>query len=86
MTEDAKFSLNLLRLLTAETGLAVAMQASRDLYGKSLFALGLPERAALEQLVFQEISQIYTRLPNNLKDETIGAPIGFQAPPKATGG
>ncbi len=45
------FQTSLLRLLAAEVWLMVSMNASRDMFGKSYFGLGVAEKAALDHWV-----------------------------------
>jgi len=83
---DEKFETNLLRVIAAEMLFSLGLQAAREMYGKSYFALGLGERAAVDQAVIGAIGGNYQALtPEFLKGQMPKQPVGFQppAPPAA---
>ncbi len=53
------FESSLLRLLAAEVWLMVSMSASREMFGKSYFSLGMAEKAALDHWVAGTIGANY---------------------------
>jgi hypothetical protein len=54
MAED--FQLNLLKLISAEVYFVAGLIASREMYAKSYFSLGIAEKAAVDQAVWTQIS------------------------------
>jgi hypothetical protein len=78
---DETFGTNLLRCVVAELYFSALMQASRELHGKSYFALGQVEKLALDQMVLANIGALYqTITPAWLATSTAKQPMGFQAP------
>ncbi len=53
---------DLLRLLVAEIWFALSMKASRELYGRSYFSLGMGERFALDNTVASMVGANYFAL------------------------
>ena len=53
MAED--FQLNILKLICAELYFLAGLTASREMYGKSYYALGVGEKAAVDQAVNSQI-------------------------------
>jgi hypothetical protein len=80
VTKDEQFNQNLLRLLCAENFFVASLTASREMYGKSYFSLGVSEKQALDQIVLNSIGGNY----QSLTPEWFGAPTqgqtGFQPP------
>jgi hypothetical protein len=75
------FSTNLLRLVAAELYFSLGMQAAREMYAKSYFALGIGEKAAVDQAVLAQVGGNYRTLTEDfLKDQAAKPPVGFQAP------
>src|SRR6185437_805643 len=65
-----EFQLNLMRLFCAELYFLLGMNAAREMYGKSYFALGLGEKAAVDQAVFGTVANTYQSLtPEFLRDQ-----------------
>jgi len=56
---EEKFETNLLKLIAAQVYFLVGMFASREMYGKSYFSLGVGEKAALDQAVFAGVAGNY---------------------------
>jgi hypothetical protein len=80
---DAKFSTNLLRMIAAQTVFQNALSASREMFGKSYFSLGLPEKNAVDQAVVGAIQgnmQLIT--PQFLEGQQAQQPIGFPTQPQ----
>ena len=78
---DETFGTNLLRSIVAELYFPALMRASRELYAKSYFSLGMIEKTALDQMVLGNISAIYQLVtPEWLKTNTAKQPMGFQVP------
>ena len=59
---EENFTINLLRLVSAQQMLSLGLQAAREMYGKSYFALGVAEKVALDQTVNQMIAANYQNL------------------------
>lgn len=79
MAEDS-FETNLTKLLAAELYFLLAMTASRELYGKSYFALGVAEKAAIDQLLLGSVAANFQALtPETLKAQVSQSKAGFQA-------
>jgi hypothetical protein len=70
----------LVKLLCAETWCSCQMTASREMFGKSYFSLGVAEKQAVDQIVLNTIGAIQ----NSITPEWLGVsspgPKGFQAP------
>jgi hypothetical protein len=52
----ADFQLEVIKLVAAELYFLTGMTASREMYGKSYFSLGVSEKAAVDQAVWTQIS------------------------------
>jgi hypothetical protein len=67
------------RLLTG----AECVTAAREMFGKGFFALGGPEKIAVEQAVFGHVAGNYQAItPESLVAQKAPQPVGFQAPAK----
>ncbi len=79
-----QFETSLLRLLTAEVWLMVSMNASREMFGKSYFGLGVAEKAALDHWIAGSIAaNFYAITPDLLRLQQ--APVsGFQPQMRGT--
>ena len=53
---NQEFDTALLRLIAAESYFLCSMSASRELYGKSYFSLGVAEKQAVDQTVLNAIA------------------------------
>jgi hypothetical protein len=72
------FNDNLLRMLAAEIHFHSALLTAREMYGKSYFALGVGEKASVDQTVFGFVSNNYVTItPEFLAGQTTQAPMGF---------
>ena len=79
MAEEG-FETNLLKLLAAEVYFLLALTASRELYGKSYFALGVAEKAAIDQVLLGSVAANFQALtPEMLKAQVSQPKAGFQA-------
>ena len=75
---DEKFQLNLLRLVAAETFFLCSLNASREMYGKSYFSLGVAEKQAVDQQVLSQIGGNFQSLtPEWFAPQTEGPKVGF---------
>ena len=81
---DEKFSENLNRVIAAELHFLNRMTASREMFGKSYFSLGIPERAAVDQTVLNAISGIYQGLTPASLEARVEQPMGFGVHPHPT--
>lgn len=78
---EEKFETNLMRMIAAELYFSLAMQASRELYGKNYFSLGVAEKALVDQLVRSSVAANYQAItPELLTGQTTPQAVGFQAP------
>ena len=75
MTE--KFEVNLLRMIAAELYFLVGLSASREMYGKSYFSLGVVERAAIDQAVWQQVNANLEGMKAELFEKS-EQKVGFQ--------
>lgn len=53
--KEQSYETKLLRLVAAETFFLCSMVASREMYGKSYFSLGVSEKQTLDQSVLNQI-------------------------------
>jgi hypothetical protein len=86
MAED-KFETNLLKMVAAELYFLSAMTASREMYGKSYFSLGVAEKTTLDGVVWQNVSaNLQGITPDLIKSQTDQKPVGFhgQTSPEKT--
>ena len=60
------------------------MTASREMFGKSYFALGISERAAVDQTVLTAIAGIYQGITPAALEAHVEQPMGFGVHPRAT--
>jgi hypothetical protein len=73
------FDTNLLRLIASELYFSCQTTVAREMFGKSLFALGFEEKAAVLQATLAGVGSLYpTVTPELLAAKTL-APVGFQA-------
>ena len=76
-----KFSDNILRMIAADVHALLGLTAAREMYGKSYFALGIGEKAAVDQAVTGLVGANYqTITPAFLADQEARQPMGFRAP------
>lgn len=79
-SKDEQFTQNLLRLACASNYFLALLSASREMYGKSYFSLGVAEKQALDQTVLNSIGGNYQSItPEWLAGPTQGQ-TGFQPP------
>ncbi len=72
------FVVNLSRVIAGTLYFSVSMQAAREMYGKSYFALGTQEKVSLDQAVFGSIAANYQAItPESLRLQTSTQPAGF---------
>jgi hypothetical protein len=83
MPED--FLTNVARMIAGTLYFSARMQAAREMYGKSYFALGVAEQASLDQLVFAQVFANYEGVTAENLAKTQTQPVaGFQPPPPKT--
>ena len=76
MADD--FTNNLIRLLASEMHFQSVLLASREMFGKSYYALGVHEKAVLEQSVVAQIGGNYTAItPAFLAGQQAPQSMGF---------
>jgi hypothetical protein len=77
---DDKFETNLSRLIAAELYVLLGLQTSREMFGKSYFALGISEKQVVDQTVFGQVGANYQSLtPEMLAAQTAKPAVGFQS-------
>lgn len=75
---DEKFLINLLRMIAASTSFQNGLCVAREMFGKSYFALGMAEKAVVDQAVLAHLGGIYTAItPEYLADPQVRQPMGF---------
>jgi hypothetical protein len=79
---DETFIENLLRALIAETHFLNCMTASREMFGRSYFSLGIAERMAVDQAVLGPIAINYAAVTREWLAGPQLNPVGF-VPPKS---
>jgi hypothetical protein len=80
MADEAneRYPVNLLRMVAAELHLQNLLVASRDMFGRGYFSLGVGERAALDQAVLGHIAGLYHPIsPEFLEAQQAKQPMGF---------
>ena len=87
---DEIFEANLLRWISSELYFSLGMQASREMYGKSYFSLGVAEKTAVDNAVGATVRANYQAMtpellmqalaPEPLKALPAKQPVGFQHP------
>jgi hypothetical protein len=83
MAED--FQLNILKLICAELYFLAGLNASREMYGKSYYALGVGEKAAVDQAVWSQISGNLATITPALFAQPTPVPT-TEAPPEKKNG
>jgi hypothetical protein len=75
---DESFETNLLRTIASSVYFLVSMNAAREMFGKSYFALGISEKAAVDQAAIAAVAANYQVLtPEFLKAQTTPQKVGF---------
>ena len=85
---DHNFRDNLLRMIAAELHFQSALHASREMFGRSYFSLGLAEKTAVDQAIFGSIAGNYQAItPDLLAAQQERPPMGFpvHTPPPTQG-
>ena len=78
---EEKFSDNLLRAIAAELHLLTGMTAAREMFSKSYFALGVSEKATVDQAVLNMVAGNYQSLtPEALASQKAQVAVGFLTP------
>jgi len=80
MAANEDFTTNMLRMVCGALVSSISLQASREMFGKSYFSLGMGERAILDQAVFAMLAANFQSVtPENLATQATAKPVGFQA-------
>ena len=76
------FQLDVIKLVAAELYFLTGMTAAREMYGKSYFSLGVTEKAAVDQLVWTQISGNLSAITPQIFAKQIPGQksAGFQVP------
>lgn len=78
---DDSFESNLLRTIAAELYFLAGMNAAREMFGKSYFALGQAEKTLIDQAVLTHVGSNYQALtPEFLKGQATQPKVGFSQP------
>jgi hypothetical protein len=80
MAKHDEFDTNLMRLMCASNFFLVSLTASREMYGKSYFALGAMEKQVLDQAVLNSIVGNLQALTPGWFGVPTQAQTGFQTP------
>lgn len=80
MTKDEQFKINLLRMICAEQYFLSLLSASREMYGKSYFSLGVSEKQVLDQAVLNSIGGNYQSITPDFLEAPSQATTGFRPP------
>jgi hypothetical protein len=79
--DDELFTGDLIRMIAAELYSLTALTASREMFGKSYYALGLGEKESVDQTVLRHVGSNYTGItPELLRNQGLQQPVGFSAP------
>jgi hypothetical protein len=80
MAED--FTTNMMRMICGTLYFSASMQASREMYGRSYFSLGVGERAALDQVVLASVASNFLNVTaEKLASQSNTKPAGFHIEP-----
>ena len=80
MAEEELFSDNLLRAIYAQLHFQSGMLVAREMFGKGYFALGVMEKASVDQTVLGMVSGNYQHMtPESLASHKAHEPVGFRA-------
>lgn len=72
------FATNLMKMLAAELHFQSTLLVAREMYGRGYFALGVGERAVVDQTVFGHVASNYTAItPEFLAGQASTQPMGF---------
>ena len=83
---EEDFLTNVARMIAAELYFIAGLQAAREMYGKSYFALGAGEKTSVDQAVFGILAAYYQAVTaENLQKQTTAQPAGFQAQAQKSG-
>jgi hypothetical protein len=78
---EEEFVTNLMRVLAAQLHFQSALLASREMFGRSYFSLGISEKVAVDQAVVGFVGSNYQTLtPELLAAQQAQQPVGFRAP------
>ena len=73
--------LNFIRLISAELYFLNCMTASREMYGKSYFSLGMVEKTAVDNATWGAIAALHASMtPEWLQESKQGQAVGFVHP------
>jgi hypothetical protein len=79
MVQNEDFTTNMLRMICGTLFYSASLQTAREMYGKSYFALGLGEKAVVDQSVFAQVAANYQSVTaENLASQATPKPAGFQ--------
>jgi hypothetical protein len=81
MADELDFNTNLMRFLAGQLHLLLSMTAAREMFAKSYFALGVAEKAAVDQMVTGSVAGNFQQLtPALLAAQQVQQPVGFGIP------
>jgi hypothetical protein len=82
--KDLGFDTNLMRFVAAQLHFLLGMTAAREMFEKSYFALGISEKAAVDQIVTANVAGNFQALtPAFLAAQPAQQPVGFGIPAAA---
>ena len=74
---DENYATNILRAILANLHFQTAMTVSRELFGKSYFALGVAEKATVDQVALSHVGGNYNSLTPEFFAQPERQPAGF---------
>ena len=75
---EQDFDSKVLKFIASELYFLAAMTASREMYGKGYFSLGVAEKSTLDNAVWQTVHSNFQNItPDLLKTQTDQKPVGF---------
>jgi hypothetical protein len=77
MTDEFDFNTNLMRFLAGQLHFSLSMTAAREMFAKSYFALGVAEKAVVDQMVTANVAGNFQQLtPAILAAQQAQQPVG----------
>jgi hypothetical protein len=80
MANQDEFLTNLLKTVVAENYVLCGLQASREMFGKSYFALGVSEKVSVDQAVSAMVWANFQGLKPEMFSDQTGKGFAFQGP------
>ncbi len=79
--DEELFTSDLIRMVAAELYSLMSLTASREMFGRSYYSLGIGEKNAVDQIVLQQVGGNYVGItPELLRSQGLRQPLGFEIP------